>query len=274
MVVLSGIYTYPIKSCAALSHTSAPLDDRGLPYDRRWMITDPDGMFFTQRELPALALIQPGVEPDSLTLNAPGMQPMRVPLAYAGQTTRQVEVWGDVCDAWDEGDALAEWLSDYLGTKSRLVRMTDAFVRPVDPRYAPQPARTAFSDGFPLLIVSEASLDDLNRRLVERGKQPVPMSRFRPNLVVSDSTAYAEDDWKVVTIGGVTLDVVKPCARCATITVDQATGSVPDSAEPLATLNTYRKMNGKVYFAQNAIHRAPGSVRIGDALQISEASLL
>jgi hypothetical protein len=270
MAVLSGMYTYPIKSCAALRHESAALDSFGLPYDRRWMIINPDGMFQTQRELPALALIQPAVEADALTLSAPGLPTMRAPLHYAGQVSRQVEVWGDVCEAWDEGDALAEWLSDYLGTATRLVRMTDDFVRPVDPDYAPQPARTAFSDGFPLLLVSEASLDDLNSRLIERGKQPIPMSRFRPNLVVSESMAYAEDDWKTLTISGVTLDVVKPCARCATTTVDQATGTVPDHAEPLATLNTYRKINGKVYFAQNVIHRTLGTLRVGDRVHVGE----
>lgn len=272
MAVLSGIYTYPIKSCAALRHESAALDDCGLPYDRRWMIIDGDGLFITQRDLPALALIQPGFEPDDLTLSAPGMPLMRVPLAYAGQAARRVTVWRDVCDAWDEGDTLAEWLSDYLRVEARLARMNPAFVRRVDPHYAPQPARTAFSDGFPLLIVSEASLDDLNRRLLERGRQPVLMSRFRPNLVVSDCAPYAEDDWRTVTIGGVTLDIVKPCARCVTTTIDQATGRAPDPAEPLATLNIYRKMNGKVYFAQNAIHRAPGSLRVGDTVRVGEAA--
>lgn len=267
---ISAIFTYPIKSCGALSHQTVELDSRGPVNDRRWMVTDTDGMAITQREISALALVQPSFKDDCLALNAPEMPEMRIPLHYTLGHIRQAEVWGDVCKAWDEGEAAAEWFSDYLRTDVRLMRMADGFVRRVDERYAPHPAQTAFSDGYPLLIVSEKSLDELNRRLIERGKTPVPMNRFRPNLVISGSDAFAEDSWRMVQIGSLTLDVVKPCARCVMTTVDPVTGTVPDSAEPLATLNTFRKQNGKVMFAQNAIHRRPGHLAVGDILNIIE----
>jgi uncharacterized protein YcbX len=179
-------------------------------------------------------------------------------------------VWDDICNAWDEGDELAGWLSDYLHAEVRLVRMGGNYERPVDTRYARQPAQASFSDGFPVLIVSQASLDELNLRLMERGSDPVPVTRFRPNLVVTDCDAFAEDTWDVVQIGSVTLDIVKPCARCVTTTVDQATGTVPDHTEPLATLNTFRKQGSKVMFAQNAIHHAPGSLAVGDVVLINQ----
>ncbi len=265
-VVLTQLYTYPIKSCAALSHTRIELDARGPIGDRRWMVVDSDGVFITQREIPALALIQPHFEDGQLRLSAPGMPAVHVPLQRRDGPCRSVRVWKDICEALDEGDDLAAWLSEYLHTAARLVRMPDSFVRPVDPRYARTPAQTGFADAFPLLIVAEESLAELNRRLVERGSAAIPISRFRPNLVVAGCDPFAEDTWRTVQIGAVTLDIVKPCARCATTTVDQATGAIPDSAEPLATLNTFRKQDGKVMFAQNAIHRAPGVLALGDRL--------
>src|SRR5262249_39836542 len=128
----------------------------------------------------------------------------------------------------------------------------------------------SFTDGFPVLIVSQASLDDLNNRLVERGSDPVAITRFRPNLVVTDCDSFAEDTWQTVQIGGITLGIVKPCGRCVVATGDQATGTVPDSAEPLATLNTFRKQGSKVMFAQNAIHHAPGKVAVGDVVNVTK----
>jgi len=271
-IVLTHIHTYPIKSCGALSHTWIELDKRGPVWDRRWMVVDSEGVFVTQRELPALALIQPQVEDGCLKLCAPGMSDMRVPLRRDAAPCQLVRVWKDTCEAWDEGNDLAGWFSDYLHTDARLVRMAHDYARPVDPRYARQPAQTGFADAFPLLVVSEASLAELNRHLVDRGCAPIPMSRFRPNLVVTGCAPFAEDTWHTVRIGTVTLDIVKPCARCVTTTVDQATGTVPDAAEPLATLNTFRKQDGKVMFAQNAIHRAPGVVAVGDTLVIENGA--
>ena len=203
-----------------------------------------------------------------MSITAPGMPEIRLPLEREPGDVWRVQVFDDVCAAWDEGDELADWLSDYLGTDARLARMADGFVRPVDTTYAPENTPFGFADGFPVLIVSEASLEELNRRMVERGKQPVPMSRFRPNLVVAGTTAFAEDSWRAIQIGAVILDVLKPCARCVTTTVDQLTGTVPDVTEPLGTLNTFRKQGSKVMFAQNAVHRAPGTVRVGTPVEM------
>jgi uncharacterized protein len=266
-LLLSSIFTYPIKSCGRLEHTEIALDARGPLWDRRWMVVDSDGKVITQREISSLALVQPRFENGDMAITAPNMPEMRIPLARDAGEIWRVDLWDDICAAWDEGDDLAEWFSDYLNVDARLVRMADDFVRPVDPDYAPPNTPVGFADGYPILIVSEASLDELNRHIVERGKEPVPMSRFRPNLVVSGASAFAEDSWGAVQVGDVTLDVVKPCARCVLTTVDQLTGTVPDTAEPLGTLNTFRKQNGKVMFAQNAIHRAPGMLRVGDAIK-------
>jgi uncharacterized protein len=265
---ISAIYTYPIKSCGRLSHREIQLDKRGPIWDRRWMVVDSDGIFITQREISALALVQPRFEDGNLAITAPNMSEICVPLEREAGEVWRVQIFKDTCAAWDEGDEIATWLSDYLNVDARLVRMADDYVRQVDLNYAPDNTPVGFADGFPLLILSEASLDELNRRIVERGKPPVPMSRFRPNLVVSGADAFAEDSWRTVQIGDMTIDVVKPCARCVIPTVDQLTGTVPDVAEPTATLNTFRKQNGKVMFAQNAIHRAPGVLRVGDKVKL------
>lgn len=268
---ISALYTYPIKSCGAAAHQHVELDARGPLWDRRWMLVDADGLFISQRELPQMALIQPAIEEGFLTVHAPERTPLSLPLHRGRDVPRLVQVWNDRCLSWDEGQDAAEWFSEVLGVDCRLVRMADEHVRRVDERYARRPAQTAFSDGYPLLVAGEASLNDLNRRLIERGKQPVPMSRFRPNLVISGAEPYAEDGWRTLQIGAVTLDIVKPCARCAITTIDQTTGQKPDPEEPLATLATYRRWNGKVIFAQNAVHHAPGMLAAGDAVKIIES---
>ena len=267
-MTISALYTYPVKGCAALQHQQIALDARGPLWDRRWMVVDAEGIFVTQRSHPPMAVIQPALSADALTLTAPGFSPLTIPLQAERGEALSVTIWNDTCDAWDEGKVAAGWFSDLLEGDLRLVRMTDSWFRRVNPKYAPEPAQTGFSDAYPLLIVSEESLADLNAHLQARGAQPVPMSRFRPNVVVRGASAYAEDGWRTVQIGGVTLDVVKPCARCAVTTVDQLTGTVPDNTEPLGTLSTYRKQDGKVMFAQNAVHRAPGTLTLGAAVEV------
>jgi uncharacterized protein YcbX len=256
-----------VKSCAALAHHEISFDARGPTWDRRWMVATPAGVFLTQREHPRLAVAQPTLDTDQLRLRTPGGSELRVPLRHEPGEARRVRVWEDECEAWDEGDEAARFFSDHLGIPARLVRMADTFIRPVDPSYAPRPAQTGFADAFPLLVLSEASLEELNRRIVGRGCAPVPMSRFRPNVVLAGCPAFAEDEWKAVRVGGMTLDLVKPCARCVTTTVDQARGEVPDRTEPLATLATFRRSGeGKVLFGQNAVHRAPGRLVVDDAV--------
>lgn len=269
---ITALHTYPIKSCGRLSHTALDFDARGPVWDRRWMVVEPDGMFVTQRELPRLALIQPTFEGDQMRLTAPGMTELYIPLVHEPAPTRTVEVWQSRCEAWDEGSEAAAWFSDFLKVDLQLVRIADDFQRVIDTEYSrrsPRPlVHIGFADGYPVLIVSEESLAELKRRMSERGAAPVPMSRFRPNIVVAGGAAFVEDQWHTVQIGDMLLDVVKPCARCAIPTVDQQTGNIPDVKEPTATLNTFRKQDGKVMFAQNAIHREAGTLRVGDVVTV------
>jgi uncharacterized protein YcbX len=270
---VTGLYTYPIKSCARLSHERIALDERGPVYDRYWMVVDPSGKFQTQRELPRLALVQPAFADEALTVSAPGMDDLCVPLAMPDAPPQSVVVWRDTVQAIDEGDEAARWLSDFIGAPLRLVRMAEGYRREVDPTYAKSPAIVGFADGYPLLLASDESLNDLNVRLEKRGKTPLPMSRFRPNVVIQGAGAWAEDDWTRIRIGGLPLDVVKPCARCVTTTVDQATGTIPDHEEPLATLATFRKAPRGVMFGQNVIHLEQGALCVGDSVEIIGAAL-
>ena len=272
MIQVTGLYSYPIKSCARLTHTTMEFDARGPLWDRRWMVVEPDGMFVTQRELPRLSLIQPTFQGEQMRLTAPGMPELCIPLPHEPAPTTSVTVFAAVCQAWDEGSIAAEWFSDFLKTDLRLVRMVDDFQRIIDTDFSKRSPRalvhTGFADGYPVLIAAEESLAELNHRLSKRGAAPVTMSRFRPNVVVAGGEAFAEDTWRTVQIGNMLLDVVKPCARCTIPTVDQQTGEIPDVKEPTATLNTFRKQDGKVMFAQNAIHRESGSLRVGDTMTI------
>jgi len=267
---LTGLFSYPIKSCGAVPHKTAVPDPFGLPWDRRWMLVDEAGAFVSQRILPSLARIQPLVTPLNLRVTSPeNPQDLSVPLAPISRILRTVRVWEDTVAAWDEGDSVAAWFTQTTGRPLRLVRFPDQAHRPVNPRYAATPSQTAFADGFPMLLASEESLADLNRRLEQRGRSPVPMSRFRPNLVVAGTgLPYAEDDWLSIRCGGQQIDIVKPCSRCSMTTIDQQTAQIPDRSEPLATLSEYRRWEGKVVFAQNATVHGLGALTIGTPLEI------
>lgn len=262
-ITLSALNLYPIKSCRGYGVEQALVTPRGLEDDRLLMVVDADGHFLTQREYPALALLEPTVHDGLLTMRAPGMSAFDLPLRTMG-VTRTVVIWRDVCQAVDQGAQAAEWLSAYLHTAVRLVHMHDDFVRPVDPNYRRTATdETSFADGYPFLLISEASLADLNQRLPE----VVPMERFRPNLVVQGCDPFAEDGWQQIRIDSVTFDLVKPCARCKITTIDQQTGAV--GKEPLATLATFRRTeDGKVNFGQNMISSGTGIIAVGDEVTI------
>jgi uncharacterized protein len=266
--ILSAINIYPIKSCAGLPLTRATVEPMGLQHDRRWMAVRPDGSCMTGRELPALVRVRAVPGPSGLHLSAPGMPGLEVPLPPAGGPRLDVIVWEDTCSAARAHAEADRWFSEYLGQSARLVYVDEQMQRPVDPKYAAPEDRVGFADGFPLLLISEASLADLNQRL----SQPVPMSRFRPNLVVEGCTAFAEDGWKRLRIGTVELAVVKPCARCIFTTVDPETARADPQKEPLRTLASYRRIPPKkgVMFGQNIIVRRPGEIRVGDAVEILE----
>lgn len=262
-VTLSSLFTYPIKSCRGHAVEQSLVTSRGLQNDRLLMIVDEDGHFLTQREYPTLALLEPTVSEPLLTLRAPGMATVDITLRTSG-IAHEVVVWRDKCQAVDQGDQVATWLSDYLGASVRLVHIHDTFARPVDPRYRRHSSdETSFSDGYPFLLISEASLATLNQRLTV----PLPMDRFRPNLVVRGCEPFAEDRWQQIEIGSVIFDLVKPCARCKITTIDQATGAV--GKEPLATLATFRRTeDGKVTFGQNMLSSGTGMIAVGDTVRV------
>lgn len=263
---VSSIVVYPVKSARGVNLTSAVVTPTGLEHDRRWMVVDDDGRFLTQREEPRLCRVVPSLDEHGLSLSAPGMQSVRAWPPQAGarldRARRTVRVWGDSVAAELAPQRVSEWLSDYLGASYHLAYMAADTVRRVDPDYAGPADRVGFADAFPFLIIGQASLDDLNARLVERGHDALPMNRFRPNLVVDGCPAYAEDGWRAVRIGAIGFRVLKPCARCVITTTDQATGVT--SREPLATLATYRRVGSGVMFGQNACHDATGSLAVGD----------
>jgi uncharacterized protein YcbX len=247
---LTDLYTYPVKSCRGIRHDQVRMDVTGLADDRHWMVVRPNGRFVTQRELPRLALILTAVTNDALTLNAPGRTPLQVP-RLANISTLDVTVWKFDGRGIDCGDEAAAWISEHLETPLRLVRFDPAAPRVCSPEWTPgTTAVTEFSDGFPMLVISRASLAELNSRL----PKALPMERFRPNLVIDGVAAYDEDRVHELRADEIVIRVVKPCMRCAITTTDQQTGE-RDGVEPLQTLKTFRfdsEQRG-VAFGQNAI---------------------
>jgi uncharacterized protein YcbX len=257
---LTGINIYPIKSARGIAVSEWETDAFGLRHDRRWMVVDGSGTFITQRNHPRMALVEVKLRDGVLQVDAPGMATLETPLHPAPTVTTQVVVWNFSGPSTWLGEDAALWFSEFLGTSCSLVHMGDAVVRPANPLFAPPATRVSFADGYPILLISEESLADLNNRL----SQPLPMNRFRPNLVVAGAEAYAEDEWERIEIGGMSLRVVKPCPRCAITTTDQLTAE--RGQEPLRTLATYRRVNGEVMFGQNVVHESPGRLRVGDTV--------
>ncbi|MBU6450171.1 MAG: MOSC domain-containing protein [Cyanobacteria bacterium REEB67] len=275
MITVTGLYIYPVKSLAGISLHEAELGERGFKYDREWMLVDRDNRFVSQREIPRMALVKTAIDEaaNCLQLHLPGAedpQLLSVPLQIdrpeteeLGPQTIEVTVWGDQVTATVEAAEVNAALSKYLGQDLRLVRMQKGFKRKVDPGYAPEDQDiVGFADGFPILLISEESLTDLNDRL----EYPVLMNRFRPNITTAGGAAFAEDEWQEATVGQTKLSFVKPCARCVITTIDQESGT--GGKEPLRTMANFRKRpsDGKILFGQNAIFRGQGKVRIGDRL--------
>jgi len=261
---LSGIRVYPIKSCMGFEPSAWPLDELGLAHDRRWMVATPDGEALTQREYPRMALIRPEIRGTRLVVSAPGMDDLLLPLVPMGGVEVGVRIWDWQGSGWapsPEGDA---WFTNYLGLMARLLYCPPELAQEVSRTWSPEGGRAAFTDGFPLLLIGQGSLAELNRRLSE----PLPMNRFRPNLVVEGSEPFAEDTWRGFRVGAVPMSVVKGCARCVLTTTDQATAE--RGPEPLRTLATFRRWDGKVWFGQNVVHRAPGELRVGDKVEVTE----
>lgn len=265
---LSEINIYPVKSTRRISLTESEVLDRGLLWDRRWMLVDAVGRFITARQFPELAVVDTAIENDSLQISVDGREKLCIPLQPQRTDRQRVTVWKDTLDAVPVGAAADSWFSDYLQVRCRLVQMTDEIVRQVDQQYGQPDDEVSFADGFPLLLISEASLTDLNQRL----DKPVSMRRFRPNVVVTGCEAFAEDRWHRLRIGEVEFAGVKACSRCVFTTIDPDTGRKQPDKEPLRTLSTFRRREeGGVYFGQNLIPRTKGVVHVGDAVEILES---
>jgi uncharacterized protein YcbX len=262
MPTLAQIFIHPIKSTRALPLTQAQVEPMGLEHDRRWMLIRPDGSFITGRESPALVRVSAVPTEEGLQLSAPGLPELRVQAPAADAPRQEVTIWSEHCSAARVGEAADRWFSQYLGEPVALVHVDAKMERPVDPKYAGPEDRVGFPDGFPLLLLSRASLEALNARL----SRPVTVEHFRPNLVVEGCEPFAEDGWKRLRVGNVELEVVKPCARCVFTTVDPRTGEKAKDGEPLRTLTAFRRISGKVMFGQNVLVRRPGMIRVGDPI--------
>jgi uncharacterized protein len=259
---LTALYLYPIKSAGGLGPAEWDVDTFGLRHDRRWMVVDSRGEMLSQRTHPRMALVRPSLGDGTLRVQAPGMPALELPLRPATAVTTTVIVWDDVCAGVWTGERAARWFSDLLETDCSLVYMDDATVRPADPAYAPEGVRVSFADGFPFPLISQESLADLNVRL----ELPLPMNRFRPNLVIAGGPAFAEDALTDFRIGDIRFRAVKPCDRCVVTTTDQDTAE--RGHEPLRTLAGYRKRHGKVLFGQNVVHQGTGRLRVGAPLLV------
>ena len=262
---LSGLFVYPIKSAGGIPLKASEVDGRGLRHDRRWMLVDETGCSMSQRRFPRMALIRVRIEPDGLVVDAPGMPSLEVPLQPPAGRLMLTRVWDDLVESLTVGHDADRWFSGFLDVNCRLVYLPDESVRPVDLTYGGSRDQVGLADGFPFMLISEASLADLNARLEE----PVPMDRFRPNLVVRGCEPFAEDNWRLVRIGSITFRVVKPCERCAITTVNQRTAAT--SKEPLRTLARFRRSGKKVLFGQNLIHDKRDTLHTDDPVEVIQA---
>ena len=275
---LSEINIYPIKSLKGISLDSAVVEERGLQYDRRWMLTTPDGIFFTQREFPNMALISVAINGDGLQVTSETAGEMNVPFQPDKGERMAVKIWQSVCEGLIYNGEVSEWFSDAIGTDCRLVYMPDETRRSINPLFNKEDDVVSFADGYPLLVIGEASLAELNSRL----ETPLLMDRFRPNIVVSGSDAFAEDNWRQIRINEAVFRSTKPCERCVITTVDQARGEFTGK-EPLTTLASYRMAKNvmpdryeslgvganSVLFGQNLIAETIGAtIRVDDDVEI------
>ncbi len=262
-LIVSSLSIYPVKSCREVAQNSSYVESFGLRNDRRWMVVDEHGVMLTQRKISKMCLIQPELTASGLILNSSTMNSLPINIPIHNKKC-SVKVWTDQCQAFDAGDEAATWLSHILEKKCRLVYFPEDEIRQVDLAYANKGDKTAFSDGFPLLIISQGSLDDLNQRL----SSPISMNRFRPNIVIDGCEPFAEDGWKKIRIGEITFRIVKPCSRCVIPSINIETAEREE--EPIKTLLSYRKHDKKIFFGQNVIAESNGKIDVGMSIDILE----
>ena len=264
MPFVSELYVYPIKSLGGIKLDSAELTDRGFQYDRRWMLVNEQNEFLTQREFPQMALLQTEITNSGIKVSQKKNmnENILVPFNIESNYKITVRVWEDICEAILINDQFSDWFSDQLKIRCKLVYMPDDSIRRVDKQYAFNNETTSFSDGYPILMISEESLADLNSRLINS----LPMNRFRPNMVIKNVRPYEEDEMGQFDINGINFYGVKLCSRCVITTTNQDTAE--KNKEPLKTLATYRTKDNNVYFGQNVLYNGNGKINTGDTINI------
>ncbi len=271
-VRLASIHIYPMKATRAVDLTESLVEPWGLAGDRRWLLVDEDARFVSQREEPSLARVTVTYGPaaGAISVSAPGRPGAQVPVPAADAEPLKVTIWRSVLLAAAAGPAADAWFSAYLGRPVRLVYLDDPTRRAVDPEFGQDGDVVSFADGYPLLLTSTGSLEELGRWLADDGEQPVPMTRFRPNAVVTGAPAWAEDRWRRIRIGAVCFRVAKPCGRCVVTTTDQVTGE--RGSQPLKMLGRRRRFGQQLVFGQNLIPDRIGAqggvIRVGDRVEI------
>ncbi|OKS89342.1 MOSC domain-containing protein [Mucilaginibacter polytrichastri] len=263
MLQISQLFIYPIKSLGGIALTTAEVTDRGLKHDRRWMLVDDNNRFISQREFARMALLQMTIESDGLRVTDKSNESfILVPFEPETNIVVKATVWDDSCEGTLVSAEADKWFTRILGINARLIYMAEVSRREVDPRYAHQKEITSFADGYPFLLIGQASLDELNTRL----QNQIRMDRFRPNIVFTGGEPYAEDVMPHIRINEINFYGVKRCARCVMITIDQQHAT--KNVEPMKILAGYRAQNNKIFFGQNLLHSGTGNISIGDALQI------
>lgn len=262
---LQDIFIYPIKSLGGISLKSSLTEERGLPFDRRWLLVDHKNAFLTQRKHPNMALLKVFLRKDALEVQHINKThpALKIPFWLSSMEKIHVTVFDDQIVATHlKNQEIEEWFTKAIGEAVKLIYMDESTKRLIDPDYAKNGEEVSFADGYPFMVTNQASLNDLNARL----EQPVPMNRFRPNLVIAGAEPYEEDNWKQLTLGSAIFEVIKPCGRCKITTIDQNTAE--KGQEPLITLSSYRRLNNKVIFGQNLILKKSGEVKVGDDVKI------
>lgn len=262
-ISLQNIFIYPIKSLGAVELSECELDERGLKYDRRFMLVDEHSRYITQREFPRLSLIRTAIRNSQIEIENQHSEKLFVPLELSGNDLRKATIWNHECNVLNAGREADDFFSDAISSKCSLVYMPSASQRRVNPAYVSQYTITAFTDGYPILLMGTASLEDLNSRM----EKPIGMERFRPALVAKTTRPSDEDYWADFKIGELNFHGVKLCSRCVITTVDQKTGTT--GKEPLKTLATYRKRDHHIYFGQNVVHEnKTGTLRVGNKITV------
>ncbi len=261
---IHSLHVYPVKSCQGIDYASMELTQNGFSYDRHWMLVDKQGQFLSQRQLPQMALIKTEFDHDSLVVSSPGHGQFEIPLRGKDRNKVPVTIWNDRCSAALVSTQASRWFSDTLNTDCDLVFMPPAEKRQVDPQYAASGQTVGFADGFPLLVLSRASIELLNKKLDKK----IDINRFRANIIIDGCEAHAEDQWASMIVNGIKILLPKPCSRCIIPAIDQRTAIKHKTV--LKTLASYRRHDGKVFMGQNGLHLSTGQLRVGQKIEFRQ----